>query len=180
MTHTIEFVTGSSKGALKGILDLEKNVYPEDWQFDDAEKYFGGILADPENINILLKKGDKIIGCAISTPHSKAFEELKEDDSQLRDLADCFYVVTFELASEIQKTLAGGRLFFRMLEKLIKESKIRGASKLTFHARVSTGFSDVLRRYFRNMVIEERRIDKWANYNRQESTDYFVIDFNKK
>lgn len=171
--YSIEVINGFDNNVLKGILELEKRVYPIDWQFEDAEEYFGEKLEDPRNINIVMKdEGGGIVGYAMSVPHSSALEEIKEDDPEMLAVEDCYYIEAFELDPKIQRF----KVFSPLLEKLIDESVKRGAKKLSMHARVSVGASSIIKKRFKDKVVIARRIDNWVNYAGQEPTDYIVVE----
>lgn len=171
--YAITVVDGFNSDVLGGILELEKRVYPPDWQFEDAEEYFREKLEDPRNVNIIMKdEGGKIVGYAMSVPHSSALEEIKEDDPEMLVVENCYYIEAFELDPEIQRF----KIFSPLLEKLIDESVKRGAKKLSMHARVSVGASSIIKKRFRGKVVIARRIDNWINYAGQEPTDYIVVE----
>ncbi len=59
-----------------------------------------------------------------------------------------------------------------MLSKLIEESMARGCNKVSMHSRVDNGLSQVIQRYYKDMVTLVRRIENWKYYNGTEPTDY--------
>jgi len=50
-----EIVKEFSEDALKAVLLLEKECFPKEWQYEDAEEYYAEMLKNSENINIFLK-----------------------------------------------------------------------------------------------------------------------------
>lgn len=173
MDITLQIINVLSGDVLRGILELEKRVYPLDWQFEDAKRYFEDKLIDSRNVNIILKSDNgMIVGYALAVPHNIALEEIKEDDPDMLDIKECFYIEAFELDPCFQKF----KMFSPLLESLIGESKRRGAKKLSMHARVSVGASSIIKKSFRGKILTVRRIDNWVNYAEQESTDYIVVD----
>ncbi|MDX9913163.1 MAG: GNAT family N-acetyltransferase [Candidatus Moranbacteria bacterium] len=173
MCLIIEVIYGFNGDVLRGILELEKRVFPSDWQFEDAENYFKEKLENPRNVNIVMKdECGGIVGYAMSVPYSDALIEIAEDDPEMLAIEDCYYIEAFELDPENQKF----KTFSPLLEKLIDESIKRGAKKLSMHARVSVGASSIIRKRFKGKIVIARRIDNWVNYAGKEPTDYIVVD----
>lgn len=177
--HTFEVITTASDEFLKALLEMQDNSYPEGWGYDDAEQYYRKMIESTENINIVLKEKEKILGYALLVPHNQIREELLADDPMMEEDPNRLYIETMELDPEVGKTLAGGKLFFKMLGKMFDESGKRGINKFSMHARVSTGLSGAVQRYFGSMMTHVRRIENWPYYNGQESTDYMLGTYEK-
>lgn len=178
--HFFEVIHTADEKFIKELLAMQDKAYPEGWQYADAEDYYRKMIQDPENLNIILKEKEKLIGYILAIPHNNAMTELKEVDPLMAEDSERFYIETMEMLPEIQKTLGGGKLFFRMLGKLFAEAEKRGIHKFSMHARVSTGLSNSVQRYFGKMMTEVRRIEKWPFYNGDESTDYMLGTYEKK
>jgi len=177
--HSLEVITSASDDFLKSLLEMQDKAYPAGWEYEDAEEYYRKMIESSENINIILKEKEKIIGYVLLVPHNKVREELLADDPRMEEDSNRFYIETMEIDPEIGKTLAGGKLFFKMLGKVFEEAEKKGINKFSMHARVSTGLSKAVQRYFGTMMTEVRRIENWPYYNGQEPTDYMLGTYEK-
>lgn len=183
MQPKIEIVSAFDKAVLKGILDVKKKSFPDGWEYEDAAEYYKEALENPRNIHIVLRKGKEMAGYLLAVPHNDVAldEEMMEADPEIKGDAERYYIETMEIIPELQKTLSGGKIFFKMLYKLFDEAETRfGINKFSMHARVSAGTSEVIRKYFGDMITEVRRIENWRFYNGQEPTDYMEGIYQKK
>ncbi len=178
--HSINVIHEASDSFIKELLEMQDKSYPAGWQYEDAAEYYKRMIESPENINIVLKEKEKVIGYVLVIPHNDVVTELREVDPLMKEDLNRFYIETLEIVPEIQKTLAGGKLFFQMLGKLFEESGKRGINKFSMHARVSTGLSKVVQRYFGKMMTEVRQIENWPYYDGQEPTCYMLGTYEKK
>ena len=163
-----EVITRFDEQILQEIILIGRLSFPSDWQEEDDEQYNREMMKDTNNIFILLKEDAKIIGYLLALPQSKAVEELKADDPFMQEDRQRYYVETMSILPEFRK----GRGFLRMLSRLIEESMRRGCNKVSMHARVNNGLSQVMQKYYKDMVTLVRRIENWKYYNGAEPTDY--------
>ncbi len=172
----------SNKFGEKEIIALEKKSLGEEWIYPDAEEYYRQALENPRHIHIFLRRGEKLEGYLHAVPHDEVAEEedMREADPEFAKDPERYYIETMEIDPELQKTLRGGKLFFQMLHTLFDEAEKRfGVNKFSMHARVSTGMSQAVRRYFGEMITKVRRIEKWKFYNYEEPTDYMEGTYNR-
>ena len=174
--YLIDIIGKDQDELVDDLLKMQSKAYPEEWKYEDARQYYTEMINSPENINIILREDEKIIGYLLAIPHDNAFAELNVVDPVMEKDPDRFYVETMEIDPEIGKTLAGGKLCFRMLEKLIEEAASRDVYKFSMHARISTGLSSAVKRRFKGIITSTRIIESWPYYNGQESTEYMLAD----
>lgn len=183
MQTRIEIVSAFDEAVYQGILDVKKRSMPADWEYDDAAEYYKEALENPRNISIALRKGKEMLGYLLAVPHNDIYEDedVREADPGFSPDPERYYIETMEIAPELQKTLSGGKLFFKMLHILFDEAEKRfGVNKFSMHARVSAGMSEAVRRYFGDMITAVRRIENWRFYKGQEPTDYMEGTYVKK
>lgn len=155
--QTVEVVDGFNKDALEGILRLEKECFPPGWQYEDADKYYSEMLIDKDNINILLKEGQKIVGYLLLKPHSSAFADLTESDTEMQDDPDRYYWDTIQVSPDHTGKGGAGKL----MDKMVEELKKRGITKLAAHVRTSNRFNEKVKKYFEGSVTMVRKIESW-------------------
>ena len=156
---------------LENVLTIEKESFPPEWQYDDAREYYKDMLSIADNINIILKSGEIIVGYLLAMPHYAAFEELKDDDSKMNKNVNSFYIETAAIITGFR----GKDGLALMLDKLQELCENRDVYKWTMHARVVTGLSKKMQNNY--VVTKIRRIEKWKYYNHQEPTDYLEVVF---
>lgn len=166
---TAEVINVFSPEVLKAILFIQSNSFPKEWEFDDAEEYFKGMLDTHKNINILLSDNGKKIGHLLAIPHNDAVRDLQNDDPELREDPSKYYIEIVGILPEFRGK--GG--LSKMLDKLINECKKREIKKISMHARVNNRFSVIIQSKFR--INEIRRIENWKYYNHEEPTDYIEV-----
>lgn len=172
--QTVEKSEGFNGEFLKSILDLEKECFPEEWQYPDAEEYYREMLEDRENVNIFLKENKKIIGYILGKPFSKAMEYLKEYDSDLREDDTKFYVETIQISPEARSRGGSRKLLNAICEEVFK----KGIRKFAIHARTTNNFHDKMKKMFEGKVNLVRKIDKWKPAN-GESYEYIEWEYEK-
>jgi len=169
----IEIIRSFSEQVLRDIVAAYRKAMP--WQFSDDADYFREMLHDKECVHVLLRKGGASAGYLLAKPQVAAARdaELLEADPQFIPDPDRYYVETMEIAPELRNTLAGGRMFFRMLHAMIDEVGERfGINKFSMHVRVGNGASEAVQRYFGRMISPVRRIANWRFYNGEDAADY--------
>ncbi len=145
----------------KGIMRLEEESYPAGTAYDDQEEYYQSALKNPQYINVVARKGERVIGYLLITPQPDAVVDLKIDDPELIDDPDCLYIETMEIDPEIRKGIAGGRIFILMIKAAEEEAIRRGYKRVCTHVRKSTGINVVMKKYLGIRIIKTREIPKW-------------------
>ncbi len=169
----IEIIRSFSEQGLRDIVAAYRKAMP--WQFSDDADYFREMLHDKECVHVLLRKGGAPAGYLLAKPHAAAARdaELLEADPQFIPESDRYYIETMEIASELRNTLAGGKMFYRMLHAMFDEVKRRfGINRFSMHVRVGNGASSAVQRYFGDMITPIRRIENWKFYNGEDAADY--------
>ena len=171
---TTEVVRDFSQEALKNVLAIEKDSFPPEWEYADAEEYYSKFLKNKNNIAIILKDGLKIIGHILARPHDEALTDLKEDDPLMKPDGKRYYIETMAILSEYR----GGYGYLDLTEAVIEEVKKRGANKFSMHIRRANGLSKSFQKFFGQDVTEIRFIEKWKWAN-GEPYDYIEAAYTK-
>ena len=161
-----EIVRDYDPEVLQDIMVIERGAFPERWIETDAESQYKTALSTSDNINIILTTQGKRVGYLLAVPHNDAVHDLKGDDPEMKEELQKYYVQTVGILREYRKRKG----LPTMLNKLIDECKKRGINKISMHARVRNGLSQMIQNEL--TVTEKRRIPKWKYYNFEEPTDY--------
>lgn len=179
--YQVEVVRDFSEENLRDILEAYFKGMP--WTSSDDNEYFREMLEEKRNIHVLLRREGKAVGYLLAKPQDLAAmdKELTDADPEFKSDSERYYVETMSIAPEIQKTLSGGKMFFRMLQMMIDECQQRfGINKFSMHTRVGNGASEAVQKYFKGMVVPIRRIKDWTFYDGQDDTDYIEGTYVKK
>jgi ribosomal protein S18 acetylase RimI-like enzyme len=171
--YSIEVVHHADDAFIRDLLKMRSETFPKGWEYADAEKYYREMIEDIQNINIVTKEKDKILGYMLAIPHNKVVDELKEDDPLMKEDPKRLYIETMEIHPYVQKT----GLFIKMVDEFFQEAGKRGFKKFSMHVRVDNGVSSMIQRCF--LVTEIHRIENWPYYNHQEPTDYILVTYKK-
>jgi hypothetical protein len=161
-----EVVHAFDESILKDIISVNRASFPSGWVYSDAVQYYRDMLHKTDSIHILLKHEGKSVGYLLAIPHNDAVLELKNDDPEMKDDPMKYYIETTSILPDYR----GKKGFSKILERLIEECRKRKITKISLHARVATGLSEIIQRKFK--VTEVRRIERWPYYNFEEPTDY--------
>lgn len=146
-----EVIQGCREKYLNAILNLQP-FFPIEIQ-DNEEKIVKN-LSEPLNINIFLKKGERVVGYVLATPHNDALRELRDDDIELREDADRYYFDKITVVPEYRK----GFVFLKLVYAIIEEANRRGFYKFSSHVLSNNGLNRVLVRIFGKMLTERRNV----------------------
>ena len=166
----IEFIEKFSEDNLKKILFLEKECFPKEWQYKNAEEYYKEVLQDHENINIFLKYGNKTAGYLLATPFEKVFNDLKKFDFELKlnkDDNKKIYLETIQVLPGF-RGIGGAE---KMIRKMCEEGKKRKMEKFSIHARKLNGLNEKVKKMFAGKVSENRSLKEW-HYGGNEPYEY--------
>jgi hypothetical protein len=169
-----EVVKEFSDEVLNSILKIENDSFPPEWEYDDAEEYYTEILNNKNNIVIILKNNDQIIGHIIAKPHNDTWAEIKNDDPLMREDVNRYYIETMAILPECR----GGYGYLDLTYAVIKEVKKRGTDKFSMHIRRANGLSKSFQKLFGKDVTELRFIEKWKWAN-GEPYDYIEAAYTK-
>lgn len=167
--QTVEVIDNYNDEILRDILFINRNVFPNGWQYHDAAEYYKEMLKNKNNIHILLKDSGERVGYLHAIPHNEAVRELKKDDPAMKEEPNTYYIETVGILPAFREKKG----FSKMIAAFITESKKRGIKKFSLHARVSNRFSEIIQMKFG--VAPIRRIQKWKYYNFEEPSDYIEV-----
>jgi ribosomal protein S18 acetylase RimI-like enzyme len=167
-----QVLSGYSENSLKGILEVVKNEnVPESLRYEDAAEYYKEMLENKENINIVLKDGQRVVGYTFMKPHNKAFDELKDLDINMKPDPERYYLEFMAINPEYKGS--GG--FRELVNGLVKEVHKRRLDKFSMHARIKNHLAEMVMAQFKNFVTESRTIENWPYYSDGEATQYIEI-----
>ena len=156
------------------LCEVFKNSWDASWLYDDMQEFVKEMIENPENIIIVLKDGDRIVGSAILRPHNDVVDEIIEDDPEITPDDRRYYIETLGIRSDYQGKKGG---FKKIVNSLINEVLKRGTNKFSMHARISTGLAGFILREFKGMITKQRKIEKWKYYGGNEPTLYIEGTF---
>lgn len=168
----VEVITEATEDLVKQIMELGESTYPISSNGDDVATYFDD-FNNPEYINIILRREDRIIGYLLATPQKDACILLKTIDPEMLDDKNIYYVDTMI-------TMPGERLsngFVLLLSAMFEEAKNRGINKFSLHARKSNGLSRTVLRLFPSAKCY--RTIKFRDYS-DELFDYIEGEYIKQ
>ena len=150
---------GFDEKLLNSILILEKECFPEDWQYDDAEEYYTKMLGDPKNINVFLRDRGKNVGYILARSHNESVDEMVEYDPDFKKNSneDRFYIETIQILPS-NRNRGGSR---SLLLAVCEEGKRRGINKFSIHIRTVNRFNEKLKNFFQGNITKVRKIAKW-------------------
>jgi ribosomal protein S18 acetylase RimI-like enzyme len=159
----IEILQGFDQKNLKDILMLEKECFPVEWQYPDAEEYYRKVLENKENISIFLKDKEKTVGYILAVPLNGVVGELKEWDPGIKKDEKKFYIETIQILPEFQGKSGAKKLLIATCEEVLK----RGFNEFAIHARTINGFNAKIKKMFGDGVMLARKIEKWKPANNE-------------
>lgn len=156
------------------IVHTHNGSFHDGGQYDDAEDFFDSVLKDKDNISIVLKDGQNVVGLLIARPHNVMCDELKEDDPHMNPSENRFYIETMGVLSEYRGKFG----HHKMIKKVIEEARKRGVRNFSMHVRKSNGLSYSLQQLFGKKLTHIREIDKWK-WTNDEPYHYIEGTFNR-
>lgn len=164
--QTGEIISEYNSQILADILNIDKESFEK--QYDDVEEYYKEALENKDNINVILRDGEKVVGYLLAIPHNDAVEDLKSADPEFKEDKERLYVETIAVHPEYR--IGGGA--FKMIFTMIEEAGKRGINKFSMHVRVKGGLSAAVQKCFGKMITKVNRIENWPYYENGEPTDY--------
>lgn len=168
--NEVEIINEFSEDSLKNVLVLERECFPREWQYEDAEEYYKEILENPENINVFLKHGGKVGGYLLAVPFRKVFEDLKKYDLELKldkDDDRKIYLETIQILPAFRGIGGAEKLIMKMCE----EGRKKRMEKFSIHARKLNGLNEKVKKMFDGKILESRSLEKW-HYGGDEPYEY--------
>jgi ribosomal protein S18 acetylase RimI-like enzyme len=148
------------------ILFINSLSYPTTWEYSDARNYYCQLLQKKSTISIFLKDRDKNIGYLVAIPHDDAVVELIDDDPEMADDSNRYYVESVAIIPEYRGRKGLNEIFRTLSRELAK----KGISQISLHARVSNNLSRIIQH--KAHVTKLRRIVAWRYYNYDEPAEY--------
>lgn len=169
---------------------IQKSVPEEwikEWTYEGMEEEYKELLKDPEALIVIARKDNNIVGLIAGVPHNAVAtdEEFEDADPNMQEDSDRRYIEAALIDPDMQKTLAGGRIFFGMMNQFIAECRKKGIVKFSTHARISNGLSEFLKRYIsqhpNQFLLEKSRvIPNWKFYGETEPIEYLEFSLKQK
>ncbi|MGO9613612.1 MAG: GNAT family N-acetyltransferase [Dissulfurispiraceae bacterium] len=144
-----EIIKGSEDEYLNAIFKLEP-FFPV--KIQDSEDKLRENLNSAANINAFLKKDGQVVGWLLATPHNDAVKELENDDTEMREDADRYYIDKLAVLPEYRQ----GLNFVKLVYAVIEEANKRGFYKFSSHVLSDNGLNKVLARIFGKMLTKRR------------------------
>jgi len=155
MREALEFQTevlqGFSDEAVKEILKLEP-FFP--LNIREGEDKTREHLNEPSCINIILKKDNRIVGYILAIPHNDAVKELQNDDTEMREDSNRYYIDKVVVAPEYRKGLVLLKLVYATFEEGVR----RGINKFSSHVLSTNGLNKLMTRIFGKQLTERRKV----------------------
>jgi len=161
-----DVVHGFDEPLVKDIVLINRDSFPSEWEYSDAEEYYKEKLKNADNIHIILSEKDERVGYLLAIPHNEAVQELHADDLLMKEDPFRYYIETVC----ILPLFRGQKGFSVILKVLSDELKRRGIANLSMHARVSNHFSKIIQKKMK--ITQIRTVERWKYYNYGESADY--------
>lgn len=146
---------------LNAILRLEKECFPNSWQYENAEEKYKKNLESLSDINVfLLEGGSNIVGYALAVPQNRVVEELSPYDKDFVPNEECYYIETVEISPDIQ-----GRGGLRpLINSTISAIREAGGKEVSIHARILNHFDQKIQ----NLMLDDgvkclvsRKLEHW-------------------
>lgn len=166
-TTKIEAISGYSEEILGQVLDIERESFPEEIQ--SSPENLKEILENSDGIHLLARdKDEKVVGALLSLRQSQEYEFLKDYDPDFANDENSLYVESIAIKPKSRSIEVANGLF----KTLVEQAKERHFKKITMHARVSNGLSDVLQKRCGAKFF--KRIENWYGFG--EPFDYLEIE----
>lgn len=146
-----------SPDVLAAILKLEKQCFPQSWQYPDAEEYYSEKLKDSFSVNICLYVEESIVGYALAQPLGVVLPDLLPHDPQLVANSKMMYFETIQVLADFQR-MGGGQ---RLNEHVMLECARRGFSAIALHARCVNHANLLVRHNYGSRIAKTRPIANW-------------------
>ncbi len=155
----------------RALVKVDAAMFPPLWQYETPQGFYEAALANSDSVVLLLKDGGEIVGHLLAVPLKSALQDIVPFDPEVRT-ANCegYYIDT--VAALPCRSVGSLR---KLLDRLGLELRRRNIPTLAMHARVSSGLSRVVQKYFTGAVLMVRRIDRWEWYAREEAADFIEV-----
>jgi len=170
---SIERVLHNSPTLVREISLLEEKCLPFQMCHANNQTYFSSVLNNPENINLILKYKDRLVGFLLAKKYSCAYRELINHDPDLKSQKEnCYFVETIQIHPQFRKKGGFGFLVGKLLAT-VKKEKIKD---FCLYARRKNSFSNFVQKRFTGQKI--RTVENWLGFG--EAFDYLEISISKQ
>ncbi len=155
--EAVKVLDGYCDDYLQDILRLERECFPADWQYPEAEAYYSAMLKDSQNINVFLLECGVTIGYLLAKPLNVAAVELCADDPDIRPDEAKVYIENIQIHPSYQ-----GWGYARLLLTVVCDEALKqGITKFAIHARTNNSFNAKVKKVFEKSIYLMRDIEKW-------------------
>lgn len=170
---SIERVSHNSPTLVREMSLLEEKCLPFQMCHANNQTYFSSVLNNPENISLVLKYKDRLVGFLLAKQYAQAHKELINHDPDLKSQKEnCYFVETIQIHPQFRKKGGFDHLVGKLLST-IKKEKIKG---FCLYARRKNSFSSFVQKRFAGEKI--RTVENWLGFG--EAFDYLEISVNKQ
>lgn len=169
---SIQQVWHNSATLVGELAGLEEKCLPFQMCHANSYQYFSEALNNPENINLILKYKDRVVGFLLAKKYSQAHKELINHDPDLRrEKENCLFIETIQIHPQFRKKGGFNRLVGKFLS-VIRKEKI---CNFCLYARRKNSFSCFLQKRFGAKKI--RTVENWLGFG--EAFDYLEISVDR-
>lgn len=136
---------------LKTIMKLEP-LFPI--KIQDREEKIRENLKTAANINVFLKKDEQVVGWILATPHNDAVNELRNDDTGMKEDPARYYIDKLAVIPEHRQ----GLIFVHLIYAMFEEANRRGFHKFSTHVLCGNGLNKVIMKLFKHTLTERRKV----------------------
>lgn len=170
---SIERALHNSAVLVNEISFLEEKCLPFQMCHANNQTYFSSVLNNPENISLILRYKERLVGFLLAKKYSQAYQELINHDPDLKSQKEnCYFVETIQIHPQFRKK--GG--FDCLVGKLLQTIKKEKIKNFCLYARRKNFFSRFIQKRFMGKKI--RTVENWLGFG--EAFDYLEISINKE
>ena len=162
-----EIVTKDNVDAISTIMSL-RPLFPKTIR-DDIQKVEQHLTCE-HNINMFLKKEEKVVGYLLGTPHNDAIAELKKthDDEFMKPDSNRWYLDQVAVLPKEREHLNFLTLVYDFLDEMGK----RGSNRISSHILATNGLHHLILRIFGRMLTEKDMV----NLNMHKGLPFLYIE----
>jgi len=167
---SIEGVFGLDEEILQQVVQMENASFPEGMKADQED--LKEILDNPNGFHFLIRdSGGKIVGYLASLRQTEEYEDLKKYDPLIENTPDSLYIESIAIEPSKQRD----KIATHALQVLRAQAVASGYKKISMHARIKSGFSEMMQKKFGARQL--RKLENWYDFG--EPFDYLEMDLLK-
>lgn len=157
-----------SKELVERVVEIDKNCFSAEMQFDDALEYFDEALQNPEDIKLFLSLNGIPYGYILGKPHNSECDELMQHDTEItRSDVPRIYIDSMAILPEARNIGNAEKLILA----LCRNATTRGIRNFSTHSRTINKLNDLFKKLFEDKLTEVRSIPSW-HYANGEPYEY--------